>query len=57
MNLTRISLVALLTVAVLYMGVRVFAASNPIPQVGQMAPTFTLPSLEGTNVSLNQYHG
>ncbi|HTU49038.1 MAG TPA: peroxiredoxin [Acidobacteriaceae bacterium] len=57
MNLTRVSLVMLLTVVVLYMGVRVFAASDPIPQVGQMAPTFTLPSQEGTNVSLDQYRG
>src|ERR1035437_10802300 len=57
MNLTRISLVVLLTVVVLYMGARVFAASDPIPQVGQMAPTFTLPSQEGTSVSLDQYHG
>ena len=57
MNLTRISLVALLTVVVLYMGVRVFAASQPIPQVGQTAPTFTLPSQEGANISLNQYRG
>ena len=57
MNLTRISLVVLLTVVVLYMGVRAFAASDPIPQVGQTAPTFTLPSQEGTNISLDQYHG
>ena len=57
MNLTRISLVALLAVVVLYMGARVFAASDPIPQVGQTAPTFTLPSQEGTNVSLHQYRG
>lgn len=57
MNLTRISLVVLLTVVVLYVGARVFAASDPIPQVGQMAPTFTLPSQEGTDVSLNHYRG
>jgi peroxiredoxin Q/BCP len=57
MNLTRISLVALLAVVVLYMGVRAFAASDPIPQVGQTAPTFTLPSQEGTNISLDQYRG
>jgi peroxiredoxin Q/BCP len=57
MNLTRISLVVLLTVVVLYMGVRVFAASDPIPKVGQTAPTFTLPSQEGTDISLNQYLG
>ena len=29
----------------------------PIPQVGQKAPSFTLPSQEGTNVSLHQYRG
>ena len=57
MNLTRISLVALLTVVVLYMGARVFAASDAVPQVGQTAPTFTLPSQEGTNISLNHYRG
>ena len=57
MNLTRVSLVVLLAVAVLFMGVRMFAAPMPIPQVGQTAPTFTLPSQEGTNVSLDQYHG
>ncbi|MHB1937907.1 MAG: peroxiredoxin [Acidobacteriaceae bacterium] len=57
MNLTRISLAVLLTVVVLYLGARVFAASDAVPQVGQTAPTFTLPSQEGTDVSLNQYHG
>ncbi|HET9100129.1 MAG TPA: peroxiredoxin [Acidobacteriaceae bacterium] len=56
MNLTRTSLVVLLTVVVLYMGARVFAASDAVPQVGQTAPTFTLPSQEGTDISLNQYH-
>ena len=57
MNLTRTSLVVLLTVVVLYMGARVFAASDAGPQVGQTAPTFTLPSQEGTDVSLGHYHG
>jgi peroxiredoxin Q/BCP len=57
MNLTRISLVVLLAVAVLYLGARVFAASDPVPQVGQTAPSFTLPSQEGTDVSLDQYRG
>ena len=28
-----------------------------VPQVGQMAPTFTLPSQEGTPVSLDSYKG
>ncbi|MGO8719281.1 MAG: peroxiredoxin [Acidobacteriaceae bacterium] len=57
MNLTRISLGVLLAVAVLYLGARVFAASDSIPQVGQTAPTFTLPSQEGTDISLGHYRG
>ena len=57
MNLTRISIGVLLTVVVLYLGARAFAASNAVPRVGQTAPAFTLPSQEGTDVSLDQYHG
>jgi len=30
---------------------------NAIPQVGQQAPDFTLPSQDGTRVSLSQYRG
>lgn len=38
--------------------VRTFAAdNNVVPQVGQAAPTFTLPSQEGTPVSLESYKG
>lgn len=38
--------------------VRSFAADdNVLPQVGQSAPTFTLPSQEGTPVSLESYKG
>ena len=33
------------------------AADEPMPTVGQDAPTFTLPSQDGTPVSLDQYHG
>jgi thioredoxin-dependent peroxiredoxin len=33
------------------------ADDNVIPQVGQTAPTFTLPSQEGTPVSLDSYKG
>ncbi len=57
MNATRIVLGVLLAVAVMFFGVRAFGASDPIPQVGQTAPEFTLPSQEGTNVSLSQYKG
>ncbi len=30
---------------------------TPIPTVGQTAPAFTLPSQDGTNISLDQYRG
>lgn len=33
------------------------AAPAPMPAVGQAAPTFTLPSQDGTNISLDQYKG
>ena len=37
---------------------RSFAADNgPLPEVGQAAPTFTLPNQEGTPVSLDSYKG
>lgn len=55
--MTRIALSALFAAAVLIFGIRSFAASDTVPQVGQTAPGFTLPSQEGTNVSLNQYRG
>jgi thioredoxin-dependent peroxiredoxin len=57
MNTTRIVLGILLAAAVVIFGVRVFAASDPIPQVGETAPGFSLPSQEGTQVSLDQYRG
>ena len=57
MNFTRISLVVLVCAAVIFLGARAFAAADAVPQVGQTAPNFTLPSQEGTDVSLNQYHG
>ena len=57
MNFTRTTLGVLLAAAVLFLGVRMFADSQPIPQVGQKAPSFTLPSQEGTNISLHQYRG
>jgi peroxiredoxin Q/BCP len=57
MTTTRLALVFLLVSAVAFFGMRAFAASDPIPQVGHAAPEFTLPSQEGTNVSLSQYKG
>ena len=43
---------------VLTLGVRsAFAESAPMPQVGQTAPEFTLPSQDGTDVSLKDFRG
>ena len=39
------------------LAVRSFADSGTLPQACQMAPTFTLPSQEGTPVSLDSYRG
>ena len=57
MKMSRIAVGLVLAVAVVFLGSRLFAASDAIPQVGQKAPSFTLPSQEGTNVSLHQYRG
>ncbi|MEO6965403.1 MAG: redoxin domain-containing protein, partial [Acidobacteriaceae bacterium] len=57
MKMIRIAVGLILAVAVVFLGTRMFAASDTAPQVGQRAPEFTLPSQEGTNVSLNQYRG
>ncbi|MHB1857217.1 MAG: peroxiredoxin [Acidobacteriaceae bacterium] len=57
MNFTRTTVGVLLAAVVLFLGVRMFADSQSIPQVGQTAPGFTLPSQEGTNISLHQYRG
>ena len=37
--------------------VTVRAADEPMPSVGQMAPTFTLPSQDGSQVSLDSFRG
>jgi peroxiredoxin Q/BCP len=34
-----------------------FAAEDALPQVGQQAPTFTLPSQDGTEISLASFKG
>ena len=49
---------AVVLVVVGVLTVRSFAADNSaVPQVGQSAPTFTLPSQEGTPISLDSYKG
>ena len=49
---------ALVVVVAGVLAIRSFAADNgPMPQVGQTAPTFTLPSQEGTPISLDSYRG
>src|SRR5690348_11900837 len=44
-----------LSIFALALGASAFAAEAP--QVGQAAPDFTLPSQEGSTVSLKQFHG
>jgi thioredoxin-dependent peroxiredoxin len=49
---------ALVVVVAGVLAIRSFAADDTaVPQVGQSAPTFTLPSQEGTPVSLDSYKG
>lgn len=58
MYIARISMaVALVVLAAGFFGLRARAASGGVPSVGQMAPEFTLPTQEGTSVSLQQYRG
>lgn len=39
------------------LALRSFADNSPMPQVGQAAPNFTLPSQEGTPITLDSYRG
>ena len=48
-------LAAALLLAVAY--VTVHAADEPLPAVGQVAPTFTLPSQDGSQISLDSFKG
>jgi peroxiredoxin Q/BCP len=47
---------AVLTVSVVSLNT-VRAADEPMPSVGQMAPTFSLPSQDGNQVSLDSFRG
>jgi peroxiredoxin Q/BCP len=57
--MSKIALIIAAVVVVILGGltIRSFADNSTVPQVGQQAPTFTLPSQEGTPVSLDRYHG
>ncbi len=60
--MSKISAIVVAIVVVLVVGgfiiQRSFAADNaPMPEVGQAAPTFTLPNQEGNPVDLSSYHG
>jgi len=58
MSKTALALTALALLVVAGVAVRSFAAdSGTMPEVGQPAPTFTLPNQEGTPVSLDTYKG
>jgi peroxiredoxin Q/BCP len=50
-----IGFAAAIALTVSVMAVR--AADEPMPSVGQMAPTFTLPSQDGNQVSLDSFRG
>lgn len=54
-----LALVAVAAVAVVILAIRSFASNgnSKTPQVGQTAPSFTLPSEKGTDVSLDSLRG
>lgn len=49
--------VILLVVATSALSMRSYAADAEAPKVGDKAPTFTLPSQDGTKISLDNFHG
>jgi peroxiredoxin Q/BCP len=58
MSKIALAVAALVLVVLGGLAVRSFAAdSGTLPQVGQTAPTFTLPNQEGKSVSLDTYKG
>ena len=56
-RLSAVTAVVIAVIAVALVAVRHSRADDPMPQVGQMAPTFTLPSQDGSPVSLDSYRG
>ena len=57
--MTKLTLILAAVVLVVLAGlaIRSFADNGTLPQAGQTAPEFTLPSQEGTPVSLDHYRG
>jgi peroxiredoxin Q/BCP len=50
-------LTASLTIGVSMFGIKLGYSSENVPVVGQQAPDFTLPSQDGSSISLNQFKG
>ena len=50
-------IVAVLAIAVGFVFVNVYAADQTMPSAGQVAPTFTLPSQDGSQISLDSFRG
>jgi peroxiredoxin Q/BCP len=57
MSKTTLIFIAAVAVILGALVVRGFADTGTLPQAGQMAPNFTLPSQEGTPVALDSYRG
>ncbi len=60
MSSKRYVVLAILIAGLIFAGFAVHSASaadETMPQVGQQAPTFTLPSQDGSDVSLNSFKG
>ena len=59
MKSTRVALVAVLLVlvAAAALSIRGLADDTALPQAGQMAPNFTLPSQDGSKISLDSFRG
>lgn len=57
MTRTAILFLVAVAAAVTLLAVRSRAADNAVPTVGQSAPTFTLPSQDGSAISLDSFRG
>jgi len=56
-TLIALAAVVVLAVAFITLQVSVHAADQTLPTVGQSAPTFTLPSQDGSQISLDSFRG
>jgi peroxiredoxin Q/BCP len=57
MTLRRTLFTAALLLCAAMFGIKLAKSSEHLPAVGQQAPEFTLPSQDGTNISLKQFRG